>query len=113
MINRQSVDFKTISVPFRALAVKVIVMRLWRHGVKRDCDIIADLNNGWGECIVPIEIFLFNCDPFAAFSFRAHRGLDPIPFEIMGWTAKERTGSYPDTLLKTIALTTIIVIYLA
>ena len=26
---------------------------LWRHGVEWDCDVIADIDKGWGECIVP------------------------------------------------------------
>ena len=28
-------------------------LRLWRHGVAWDCDVIADVNKGWGECILP------------------------------------------------------------
>ena len=38
----------------RALAVTFFVLLLWRHGVEWDCDVIADVDNGWGECIVPI-----------------------------------------------------------
>ena len=30
------------------------VLLLWRHRFEWDCDIIADVDNGWGECIVPI-----------------------------------------------------------
>ena len=52
----------------------------------------------------------FKSDPLAAFSFRAQRGSDPILLEITGWTAKERTGFYRDTVVKTTALTTIIFI---
>ena len=42
--------------------------------------------------------------------FRVQRGSDPIMFEITGWTAKEKTGSYRGTLVKIIALTTFIFI---
>ena len=52
----------------------------------------------------------FKYDPLAAFTFRVQRGSDPIVFEITGWTAKERTGSYRDTVVKITALTTIIFI---
>ena len=38
------------------------MLLLWRHGVEWDCDVIADVDNGWGECIVPIgsEIYALN-----------------------------------------------------
>ena len=38
------------------------VLLLWRHGVEWDCDVIADVDNDWGECIVPIgsEIYAWN-----------------------------------------------------
>ena len=42
--------------------------------------------------------------------FRVQRGSDPILFEITGWTAKEKTGSYRHTVVKITALTTIIFI---
>ena len=29
-------------------------IHLWRHGVHWDCDIIADVDKGWGECFIPI-----------------------------------------------------------
>ena len=43
----------------RALAATFFVLLLWRHGVEWDCDVIADVDNGWGEFIAPIgsEIF--------------------------------------------------------
>ena len=52
----------------------------------------------------------FKSDPLAAFKFRVQRGSDPILYEITGWTAKERTGSYRDSVVKTAALATIIFI---
>ena len=55
MFNRRSVDFKTISVHSRVHAERFFVLRLWRHGSEWDNDVIADVNNGWGECIVPIR----------------------------------------------------------
>ena len=38
------------------------MLLLWRHGVQWDCGVIADVDNGWGECIVPIgsEIYAWN-----------------------------------------------------
>ena len=38
------------------------MLLLRRHGVEWDCDVIADVDNGWGECIAPIgsEIFADN-----------------------------------------------------
>ena len=30
------------------------VLLLWRHGVEWNCDVIADVENGWGEGILPI-----------------------------------------------------------
>ena len=62
MFDRRSVDFKTISHS-RALAAGFFVFLLWRHGVEWwDCDVIADINNGWDECIIPIrsEIYAWN-----------------------------------------------------
>ena len=54
MFNRRSVDFKTISVPFTcAHLVRFFVLLFWRHGVEWGCDVIADVDNGWGECILP------------------------------------------------------------
>ena len=46
----------------RALAVRFFVLLLWRHGVERDRDVIADVDNGWGECNVPVggEIYAWN-----------------------------------------------------
>ena len=52
----------------------------------------------------------FKSDPLAAFTFRASERSDPILFEITGWSAKERTRTYQDTVVKTTALTTIIFI---
>ena len=31
-----------------------LVLLLWRQGVEWDCDVIADVDNGRGECILPI-----------------------------------------------------------
>ena len=46
----------------RALAVSFFVLLLCRHGVEWDCDIIADVDNGLDECIVPNrgEIYAWN-----------------------------------------------------
>ena len=46
----------------RGLAVSLFVLQLWRHGVEWDCDIIADVDNGWGKCIVLIgsDIYAWN-----------------------------------------------------
>ena len=38
----------------RALTVTFFVLLLWRHWVEWHCDVIADVDNDWGECIVPI-----------------------------------------------------------
>ena len=46
--------FKMISVPFTCARSTFFALLLWRHGVEWDCDVIADVDNGWGECIVPI-----------------------------------------------------------
>ena len=42
--------------------VRFFVLRLWRHGVKWYCDVITDVDNGWGEFIVPIggDIYAWN-----------------------------------------------------
>ena len=34
--------------------VRFFVLQLWHNGVELDCDGIADVDNGSGECIVPI-----------------------------------------------------------
>ena len=62
MFQRRSVDFRTISVPFTRTHHKVICVAMWRRGVERDCDVIADVDNGWGECIVAIgyEVYAWN-----------------------------------------------------
>ena len=39
----------------RALAVTFFVLLLWRYWVEWDFDVITDVDNGWGECIVPIR----------------------------------------------------------
>ena len=46
----------------RALIVRFFVLRLWRHGVEWDYDAIADVGNGWGECIVPIWSDVYACN---------------------------------------------------
>ena len=39
----------------RALTLRFPLLLLWPHGVKWDCDAMADVINGSGKCIVPIE----------------------------------------------------------
>ena len=51
MFNRRSVDLKKSWSHSRALTVKLLVLRLWRHGVEWDCGVIAEVDNGWGEYI--------------------------------------------------------------
>ena len=51
MFNCRSVDLKKILSHIRALTVKLLVLRLWRHGVEWDGGVIAEVDNGWGECI--------------------------------------------------------------
>ena len=43
-------------------AVMFFLLLLWRQGVEWDFDAIADVDNGWGKCIVPIgsEIYAYN-----------------------------------------------------
>ena len=59
MFERRSVKFKTILVPF---TVRFLLLLMWRHGVKWDCDVTADVDNGWSECNVPIgsEFYAWN-----------------------------------------------------
>ena len=59
----------------------------------------------FGHHLVPLK-----SDHLVAFTFRVQRAPGPLLLEITGWTAKERTGSFGDTVVKTTALTTIIVI---
>ena len=61
MFDCRSVAFKAISHS-RALATRLFVLLLWRHGVEWDCDVIADIDNGWDECISPIwtDIYAWN-----------------------------------------------------
>ena len=46
----------------RALEARFFIMLFWRHGVELDCDVLVDVPNGWGECILPIrlEIYFWN-----------------------------------------------------
>ena len=57
VFQRRSVDFKTIHS--RVLTVSFFCcygIHLWRHEVDWDYDIIADVDNGWGECILSIGV---------------------------------------------------------
>ena len=63
MFERRSVDFETISAPFTLARSGIFgVLLLRRRGFEWDCDVLADVDNGWGECIVPIgsEIYAWN-----------------------------------------------------
>ena len=39
---------------FKWFPFSTFVLLLWRHDVEWECDVIDDVNNGWGECITPI-----------------------------------------------------------
>ena len=62
IFERWSVDFKLFNSHSRAFIVRFFLLLLCRHGVEWDCDVIADVDNGWGECIVLIgsEIYAWN-----------------------------------------------------
>ena len=66
MFNRRCADSKRFRPHSRALAVRFFVLRLWRHGIEWDWDVITDEDNGWGECIVQIgsDIYAWNARCF-------------------------------------------------
>ena len=35
------------------------MLQLWWHGVELNCYVIADVDNGWGKCIVPIGSYIY------------------------------------------------------
>ena len=57
MFEWGSVSFETISAWFKRARSYLFCygIRLWRHWIDRDGDVIADVDNGWRECIAPIE----------------------------------------------------------
>ena len=44
---------------YRKHSPRGMKQHLWCHGVNCDCDIIADVNNGWGKCIVYILVNIY------------------------------------------------------
>ena len=42
--------------------MRLFVLLFWRHGVEWACDVIADVDNGCGQCIIPTggEIYAWN-----------------------------------------------------
>ena len=41
-------------------------IRVWRHDIVWDFDVTADADNGWGECIIPIESEIYMHGMFAS-----------------------------------------------
>ena len=56
---RNSVMFRSHS---RALAVRFFVLLFWRYEVDWECDVIADVDNGCGECVIPIRNEIDACN---------------------------------------------------
>ena len=54
MFKRRSKISKRVQSHSRALTIRFFVLWLWRHGVEWDCDVIAKIDNGSVECIVPL-----------------------------------------------------------
>ena len=62
MFECRFVYFKTIHECSQRGSLHCYDIHLWRHEVAWDCDVIADVGNGWGEWIIPIggEICAWN-----------------------------------------------------
>ena len=62
MFECRSENFKTNSVPFTHVRSKVLFVVIVTLRVDLDCNVFADVDNGWGECIMPIanEIYAWN-----------------------------------------------------
>ena len=61
-IRRLKNDFDSIQARSQWGSLRCYLIHLWRHKVAWDCDAIADVDNGWGECVIPIgdEIYAWS-----------------------------------------------------